>query len=162
MSASGDSKAMESAAASLRGRPLLVFHVNDSTDDQVLFQTACKQAKVPVSWHVVDSAEKAISYLDALVSMNRTHAVAWPDLVLLDIMMPGDSGFVVLEYIRNSPELRRLPVVVFTGSTSPEIRQHAYNLGANSYVQKPIDFSGMVDIVSSLYSHWSSTCRPLL
>src|SRR5437879_957851 len=94
---------------------LLVFHVDDSTDDQVLFQTACKMAKVPFVWHVADSAEKAISYLKTLVKINREHPAAWPDLVVLDLHMPGGTGFEVLQYIRSTPQLRRLPVIIFTG-----------------------------------------------
>src|SRR5215468_10251990 len=79
---------------------LLVLHINDSTDDQVLFQTACKHAEVPFIWHVTDSAEKAISYLDTLVKLDKSHSVRWPDLVVLDVVMPGESGFKVLEHIR--------------------------------------------------------------
>src|SRR5438876_10909810 len=92
--------------ASEKPKPtLLVFHINDSTDDQVLFQAACKHAKVPFLWHVADSAEKAISYLKSLVELNRTHSVRWPDIVVLDIAMPGESGFTVLEYMKATPEL---------------------------------------------------------
>src|SRR5437867_7517363 len=93
--------------AALIVRPdLLVFHVNDSTDDQVLFQAACKKARVPFQWHVAESAERGISYLESLVNMSREHSVRWPDLVILDIVMPNGSGFKVLEYIRSNPKLR--------------------------------------------------------
>src|SRR6266568_2669151 len=105
---------------------LLVLHINDSTDDQVLFQTACKHAEVPFNWHVTDSTEKAISYLDTLIKLDKTHSVQWPDLVVLDIVMPGESGFKVLEYIRNTPALHRLPVIVFTGHSSPAMIEEAY------------------------------------
>src|SRR5205085_10132025 len=126
------------ASAREKNRPtLLVFHVNDSTDDQVLFQTACKMAKVPFAWHVADSAQKAISYLDTLVKINREHPAAWPDLVVLDLHMPGGSGFDVLQYIRNSPQLRRLPVVIFTGHPDPAYVKRAYELRANSFLLKP-------------------------
>src|SRR5262249_12158294 len=102
-----------SALPTDHGPTLLVLHINDSTDDQVLFQTACKHAKVPFAWHVTDSAEKAKSYLDTLLKVDRLHAVRWPDLIVLDIVMPGESGLKVLEYIRSTPELQRLPVVIF-------------------------------------------------
>src|SRR5947209_18043302 len=76
---------------------ILLFHVNDSTDDQVLFQAACKRAGIPVNWHVADSAAKGISYLQTLVRKSKEHEVHWPDLVLLDIVMPRESGFEVLK-----------------------------------------------------------------
>jgi DNA-binding response OmpR family regulator len=141
-------------------RVLLVLHVNDSTDDQVIFQTACSHARVPLNWHVVDSADKAISYLEALVALNKTHSVRWPDLVLLDVVMPGHSGFTVLEFIRSTPELSRLPVVIFTGRGDAATRPHAYSLGANSYLEKPLNFGEMVKLATSLYKMWSAALPP--
>jgi CheY-like chemotaxis protein len=139
---------------------LLVLHINDSTDDQVLFQTACKHAEVPFIWHVTDSAEKAITYLDTLVKLDQSHSVRWPDLVVLDVVMPGESGFKVLEYIRKTPALHRLPVVVFTGHSTPAMVEEAYKLGANSFLAKPANFPQTVEIVSSLYAIWSIAQRP--
>jgi two-component system response regulator len=139
---------------------LLVLHINDSTDDQVLFQTACMHARVPFAWHVTDSAEKARSYLETLVRVDRQHSVRWPDLIVLDIVMPGESGLKVLEFIRSTPELHRLPVVIFTGHSSPALVDEAYKLGANSFLSKPNDFKQAVSLVSSLYSVWSIAKRP--
>jgi len=139
---------------------LLVLHINDSTDDQVLFQTACKHAEVPFIWHVTDSAEKALSYLDTLVNLNKSHSVRWPDLIVLDVVMPGQSGLSVLEYIRKTPALHRLPVVIFTGHSTPSMVEQAYKLGANSFLAKPADFPQTVELVSSLYAMWSIAQRP--
>jgi CheY-like chemotaxis protein len=139
---------------------LLVFHVNDSTDDQVIFQTACKHADVPFQWHVADSAEKGMSYLRALLEISRRHAVSWPDLVLLDIAMPGGSGLLVLEYIRATPVLKTMPVVVFTDHDDPEVIRQAQKLGANSYLLKPRQFHQTVQLVRSLYDTWSTARRP--
>jgi len=136
------------------------LHINDSTDDQVLFQTACKHARVPFVWHVTDSAEKAKSYLQTLVKVDRMHSVRWPDLIVLDIVMPGESGLKVLEFIRATPELHRLPVVIFTGHGSPALVDEAYRLGANSFLAKPDDFKQAVSLVASLYSVWSMAKRP--
>jgi len=141
---------------------LLVFHINDSTDDQVLFQTACKHARVPFLWHVADSAEKAISYLKSLVTLNQTHAVRWPDIVVLDIAMPGESGLTVLQYMRDTPELRLLPVVIFSGHPEPKLIDEAYRLGANSFLAKPVKFEQTVELVGSLYTAWSTAKRPTL
>jgi CheY-like chemotaxis protein len=141
---------------------LLVFHVNDSTDDQVLFQAACKKARVPFQWHVAESAERGISYLQSLVNMSRDHSVRWPDLVVLDIVMPDASGFKVLEYIRSNPKLRPLPVVIFTGCSTPERMKQAYDLGANAFHEKPGTFSDTVKLVGTLYSTWSTAKRPTL
>ena len=92
-----ESEGKPSSARKAERPTLLVFHVNDRTDDQVLFQTACKMAKVPFVWHVADSSKKALSYLETLVKINREHPAAWPDLVVLDLHMPGGNGFEVLQ-----------------------------------------------------------------
>jgi DNA-binding NtrC family response regulator len=139
---------------------LLVLHINDSTDDQVLFQTACKHAEVPFIWHVADSTEKAITYLNTLVRLDKRHSVRWPDLVVLDVIMPGESGFKVLEHIRSTAPLHRLPVVIFTGHGTPEMIEEAYKLGANSFLAKPASFPQTVELVSSLYAIWSLAQRP--
>jgi DNA-binding NtrC family response regulator len=141
---------------------LLVFHVNDSTDDQVLFQAACKKAHVPFEWHIAESAERGISYLESLVSLSREHQVRWPDLVILDLVMPDASGFKVLEYIRGNAKLCPLPVIIFTGCSTPDRMQQAYDLGANAFHEKPVSFSATVKLVGSIYSTWSTAKRPSL
>lgn len=148
--------------ASAPKKSLFVFHVNDSTDDQVLFQMAAKKADVPFAWQVADSAEKAIAYFDSLLKLSETELVAWPDLVVLDIVMPRESGFKVLEYIKGKAKLKRLPVVIFTGQHSQQVRDEAYALGANSFMLKPQDMAQTVDLVSSLYQAWSGAQRPTL
>jgi len=105
--------------------PLLVFHINDNTDDQVLFQAACKQADVPFQWHVAESAERGVSYFNSLLNLSQTQTVRWPDLVVLDLVMPGASGLKVLEFIRATPRLRPLPVVVLTGHPSADLQAAA-------------------------------------
>jgi len=141
-------------------RPFLrVLHVNDSTDDQVLFQAACRKADVPFNWHVCDSAPKGISYLQSLVEQSRKTPVCWPDLVLLDIVMPGGSGVEGLKFVRNTPELNHLPVIIFTGHQSPEAREQAMSLGANLWLIKPTDFNEIVEIAKNLY-HLTRVPRP--
>jgi CheY-like chemotaxis protein len=135
-----------------QGPALLLLHVNDNTDDQVLFQAACKRARVPVNWHVTDCAAKGISYLHTLVKQSRSHDVHWPDLVLLDIVMPGESGFEVLKYMRKTPELLDTPVVIFTGHDRPEFQQEAARLKADHFITKPEVFEKTVEIARTIYA----------
>jgi two-component system response regulator len=130
---------------------LRVLHVNDSTDDQVLFQAACRKAEIPFNWHVTDSAEKGISYLKTLIEQASKVPVCWPDLILLDIVMPLVSGFEVLKFIRATPDLKHIPVVIFTGHPNPGHREESARLGANLFLMKPGDFQQIVDLAKSLY-----------
>ena len=153
----------DSSAAMPKLRPaLLVFHINDNTDDQVLFQAACSQANVPFQWHVAESAERGISYLQSLLALSRTQAVRWPDLVVLDLVMPGASGLEVLQFIRNSPKLGPLPVVILTAHPSTAIEETAHRLGANAFYHKPGSFADLVKLVEVLYRIWSTAHRPSL
>jgi CheY-like chemotaxis protein len=128
-----------------------ILHVNDSTDDQILFQAACRKAGVPFDWQVADSAEKGISYLRALVQQSGKVPVCWPDLVLLDVMMPVVSGFEVLKYIRATPELKYLPVVVFTGQLCRSATDDSIMLGANAIRSKPCNFEQIVSLARELH-----------
>jgi CheY-like chemotaxis protein len=143
-----------------RRRSMVVFHINDSTDDQVLFQAACKKANVPFTWQVTDSVERALEYFKSLISLDRERECAWPDLVVLDLHMPIHNGFEVLEFIRATPELRRLPVIVCSGNSDPFLVTKAYQLGANSFLHKPVDFGEITELVSSLFSFWSLMQSP--
>jgi DNA-binding NarL/FixJ family response regulator len=142
-------------AAASNSPSILLLHVNDSTDDQVLFQAACKRARVPVNWHVTDSAAKAISYLRSLVETSRKHEVHWPDLVLLDIVMPGGSGFEVLKYVRATSELSKTRVIIFTGHDNPAFKAEAQRLGANWFLLKPQVFDKTVEIARAIYAFCS-------
>lgn len=159
---SAQSPAVSPHPSRLLERPLSILHVDDSTDDQLLFQAACQQAQLPIQSQVADSTERAISRLQELLSLSKAQAVPWPDVVVLDIQMPGEKGFKVLEYIRSTPELRPLPVVVLTGVSSNESMTQAYALGANSFHEKPNCFEDLVQLVVSLYTVWSASRRPAL
>jgi CheY-like chemotaxis protein len=139
--------------------PLLILHVNDSTDDQVLLQAAAKEAGVPIEWHVADSVERAISYLKSLVSASAKHTVRWIDLVLLDLVHSDDTGLTVLKFMRNTPELSRVPVVVYTGDTNPATLQAARDLGARDLHEKPNKFQDTVTLARQLYEDWSTSPR---
>jgi len=143
---------------------LLLLFVDDSADDQVLFQTMCRKAGVPFKWVVVESAEQAIAHFESLLALSRKEpqSVPWPDLVLLDIVMPGGDGLQVLEFIRVRPELRPLPVIILTGNASPALKEEAYALGVNSFLEKPTKPEEIVELFRRLYSAWVMARRPKL
>ena len=144
------------------GPVLRIFHVDDSVDDQVLFQSACRSAKVPCEWHATDSAEKGIEYLKSLVALRSAQQVIWPDLVLLDVRMHVHKGWEVLRFIRTSPVLRMLPVIILSDSEDPNDLKEALALGANSFLSKPGGFEEMVELVRSLYEAWTMARKPTL
>ena len=139
------------AIVPIMGPFLRVLHINDSTDDQVLFQAACRKAQIPFNWHVADSTEKGISYLATLLEQSSRVPVCWPDVILLDIVMPARSGLEVLKFVRRTPQLERLPVVILTGHPAPSSRQESFGLGATEFLLKPTDFNEIVGLAKDLY-----------
>jgi CheY-like chemotaxis protein len=138
------------------GPALLILHINDSTDDQVLLQAAVQRAGVPIQFHVADSVEHGISYLKSMLQFSRKREPRWIDLVVLDLILNDGTGVDVLKYIRDEPALKHLPVVVLTGSSDPAIQKKAHELGANTLFEKPRTFEDLVQLVVMLYEQWGS------
>ncbi len=136
-------------------RPLLILHVDDDPKDHAVFKAAGCEAKVPISWHFINSAQGAISYLQRL--LKTSSPASWPDLVLLDIAMPGETGLKVLEYTCTKPEFQKLPIVVFSGSKEPKVTARAGLLGAKSVIAKPSTFEEAVPLFQSIYHLFSGS-----
>ena len=135
--------------------PLVVLHVDDDAKDHALFKAASSEANVPIVWHYINSAQGTIAYLQRLLKAGAAGSMAWPDLILLDVAMPGECGLKVLEYTCTKPEFQKLPIIVFSGSKDPKITARAGRLGAKSVVAKPLDFAEAVQIIDSLYRLFS-------
>jgi CheY-like chemotaxis protein len=121
-------------------RPKTVLVVEDSADDICLLQGALRKAPEAVNFHFVQNGEAALAYLKGEAPFTDRHAHPSPDLVLLDLWLPGMDGFEVLTWIRNHPELKGLKVFVWTDSGQPEIIDRATQAGANRFVPKSVAF----------------------
>ena len=133
-------------------RPLLILHVDDNAKDHALFKAAADEAKAPISWQHINSATAAISYLQRLL---KASTASWPDLVLLDITMPGESGLKVLEYTCTKPEFKKLPIVIFSGTKDPKMTARAGLLGAKSVIAKPATYEEAIQLIASIYQLFS-------
>lgn len=138
--------------------PLLILHIDDDPKDHALFKTAGREANVPISWQNINSTQAAISHLQRL--LKTTSKASWPDLVLLDIAMPGETGLKVLEYTCAKPEFQKLPIVVLSGSRDPKITARAGLLGAKSVIAKPSNFDEAVQLIGSVYHLFSLSRQP--
>lgn len=131
-----------------------ILLVEDDENDVFLIQRAFRLLKLPHLLQVVDNGEAAIAYLESQEPYTDSVRYPFPDLILLDLKLPRRSGLEVLEWIRQQSNLRCLPVIILTASKeTPDINQ-AYDLGANSYLVKPIDFNHFLEMVRTFESYW--------
>lgn len=129
------------------GRPIEVLLVEDDPGDVLMTREAFEDNKVRNNLHVVDNGEDALRFLHR----EGEYADApVPDLVLLDLNLPRRDGREVLAAIKNDPELCTLPVVVLTTSEAEEDVLRSYQLHANAYVTKPVDFEQFVQVVRQI------------
>ena len=131
--------------------PAEVLLAEDNPGDVVLTKKALKQGKLANNLHVVADGVEAMRYL----RQEAEYADALrPDLILLDLNMPRKDGKEVLADIDEEDELSRIPVVVLTSSESEADIARSYELSANAYLTKPVDFDGFVEIVNRLEGFW--------
>ena len=133
----------------MAAEPKTILLVEDNADDEQLTLRAMRQSDVPNLIRIARDGAEAIDYLLGEHKGNQR-----PDLVLLDLKLPKLSGLEVLQQIRSSDELKTLPVVVLTSSDEERDIIESYNLGANSYVRKPVDFEEFIDAVRQLGLYW--------
>ncbi len=131
-----------------------VLLVEDDPNDVLLIQRAFTKANLQVPMQVVDNGEAAVSYLSGAGDYSDRDQHPLPILVLLDLKLPCRSGHEVLAWLRQQPGLKRLPVVVLTSSQEMGDIDRAYDLGANSYLVKPVAFNALIEIVKTLDLYW--------
>lgn len=132
-----------------------ILLVDDNAMDVELTLEAFAEVGLADQVEVVRSGSEAISYLLALVGQPSTDpGTPLPEVVLLDLKMPGVDGFEVLRLIKSTPGLRRTPVVVLTSSREVRDLATSYDLGANSYLVKPVAYAGFLDVVRQFGAYW--------
>ena len=128
-----------------------ILLVEDNPADARLVREALAESDVGAELHWVSSGEEALSFLRHGEPFLTAPA---PDLVLLDLNLPGLRGQEVLIEIKQDPFLRRIPVVVLTSSSAPRDVLDAYDAHANSYMVKPVDFEQFLALVATIRGYW--------
>ena len=136
--------------------PIEILLVEDSLADVRLTEEAFRDAKVLNHMSVATDGAEAMQFL----RREGPHAEApRPDLILLDLNLPRKDGRQVLQEIKDDPNLRRIPVVVLTTSRAEEDVLRAYDLHANFYITKPVDFLQFISVVRSIEGFWLSVVK---
>jgi CheY-like chemotaxis protein len=137
-------------------RPIDILLVEDDPGDTLITREALEQSKVANNLACVVDGEEALAYL----RQEGEHADAVrPDLILLDLNLPRRDGREVLAEVKADPDLRRIPVVVLTTSQAEEDILRSYDLHANAYVSKPVDFARFVEVVRQVDEFFFTVVR---
>lgn len=132
-----------------------ILLAEDEANDVFLMQRAFRKANLVNPLQVVSDGVEAISYLNGESRYADRNAFPIPTLVLLDLKLPRRSGLDVLEWVRQqTTPIRRVPIVILTSSKQSIDVNRAYDLGANSYLVKPVDFEGLLGLVKALDLYW--------
>ena len=134
-------------------KPINILLIEDNPGDAELVRIALEQAKLYNQLLVVGDGEKAIALLRQQAPYED---IQRPELILLDLNLPGTSGFEVLSEIKSDKDLMRIPVVVLTSSKAEEDILKSYNLHANCFINKPLDLSQFLYGVGCIEKFWSS------
>lgn len=138
---------------------LVVLMADDDEDDQMFAQDAFEESGLPHNLNFVNDGEALIEYLNDCLESDELSRTKLPNLILLDLNMPRKDGREALREIKANPKLRHIPVVILTTSSSDGDVFRSYDIGANSYITKPVTFDSLVDLLNNLGKYWFSVVR---
>lgn len=141
---------------SLNGEPIEILLIEDNPGDVALTRAALERSKISNMLHVVHDGDAALAYLRHQAGYEESPR---PQLILLDLNLPGMDGREVLELIKSDPQLRRIPVVVMTSSKSEEDIASSYDSHANCYITKPVSIESFQRVVEAIDEFWFSVVR---
>ena len=131
-----------------------ILLIEDDKNDRVLIKRAFSKANIVNSLQIVKNGEEAVDYLSGKGDFSDRDKYPLPILILLDLKLPRKSGYEVLSWIRQQPGFKRIPVIVFTSLEQISSINKAYELGANSYLVKPITFDALLNMIKTLNLYW--------
>ena len=135
-------------------KAITILMADDDADDRLLAKDALAESRLANDLYQVADGQELMDYLHHEGKYDDLSTSPRPGVILLDLNMPRKDGFEALSEIRNDPDLRQIPVVILTTSKAEEDIYRGYDLGANSFVTKPVTFEGLVNAMSALGQYW--------
>lgn len=132
---------------------------DDDPDDRLLIKEAFQESLISNSIYFVEDGVELMEYLRNENEFSDLNEAPTPDLILLDLNMPRKDGREALAEIKNDSQLRYIPVVVLTTSKAEEDIMRSYDIGAASYITKPVTFDGLVEAIRGLGQYWVQIVR---
>jgi CheY-like chemotaxis protein len=131
-----------------------ILLADDDDDDCMLAREALAESRLLSELYVVRDGEELLDYLYHRGKYVNPKSSPRPGLILLDLNMPKKDGREALKEMKNDPKLRQIPVIILTTSKAEEDIYHTYDLGANSFIIKPMDFESLVEVMRTIGKYW--------
>lgn len=135
-------------------KSIVILMADDDADDRLLAKDALTECRLANDLYFVEDGEELLEYLQRRGKYTALADAPRPGLILLDLNMPKKDGREALKEIRADPELRKIPVVVLTTSKADTDIGRIYELGANSFISKPVSFDALVEVMKILGRYW--------
>lgn len=134
-------------------KPIEILLIEDSPSDAALTIEALQAGKIGNNLNLVTDGVEAMAYLR---QQDRFAKSQRPDLIMLDLNLPKKDGREVLRELKSDPSLKLIPIIVLTTSKADKDVMQSYELNANCYITKPVDFQQFIDVVKSIERFWLS------
>jgi CheY-like chemotaxis protein len=135
---------------------LFILIAEDDADDRFLLQTVFEEKGYEDKLEFVENGVELLEFLDD-IHEKRTNGRYYPGLILLDLNMPKKDGREALKEIKQHPVFKKIPVIVFTTTKSENEIKRCYELGANTYVVKPVSYDALIKVIDDIRSYWFNT-----
>lgn len=130
---------------------MVVLMIEDNPVDVLLIKEALDYTNIQNELHVIENGSDAIAFL---LKQGVHNKAPRPDIILLDLNLPGMNGDEILIKIKHDNELKSIPVIIFSSSDANQDISNVYNNYANCYIKKPVDFDGYTKIIRGIYDFW--------
>jgi CheY-like chemotaxis protein len=142
---------------SASAKSIVILMADDDADDRLLAKDALSECHLDGDLHFVEDGEELLDYLFRRGKYSSLTTCPRPGLILLDLNMPRKDGREALREIKADPELKKIPVVVLTTSKADTDISRIYDLGANSFIAKPVTFDSLVNVMKVIGKYWFET-----
>ena len=139
----------------MKREEIFILIAEDDADDRFLLQAAFEENGFTDRLHFVENGVEVIDYLNSIEP--KENEKQFPRFILLDLNMPKKDGREVLKELKQNPDLKKIPVVIFSTTNNEQEMRRCYELGANSYITKPNSFESLLKTVAALRSYWMHT-----
>lgn len=131
-----------------------ILLVEDRLQDIEIARRALNKGKIKNELYVARDGQEALDFLSHQGKFSDPASSPRPEIILLDLNLPKVRGLEILKQVKSDPSLKSIPVIVLTVSSRQEEIQRSYDLGANTYIQKPVEFDNFVRVVNAIHEYW--------